>query len=50
MDVLSTMFMHELRSKVLVGVPLGGFGSRCNLYYADDLLILRMEDLKTSEL
>lgn len=51
--VLSSMFRHALRSKVLVGVPLGDFGSRCNLHYADDLLVLTMgvlEDLRVVNL
>lgn len=42
------MFTHALSSKVLVGVPLGEFSSRCNLHYADNLLVLTMgwlEDL-----
>ncbi|XP_039118947.1 uncharacterized protein LOC120255122 [Dioscorea cayenensis subsp. rotundata] len=29
MDVLSSMFVHALNTKVLVGVPLGEFGSSC---------------------
>lgn len=48
MDVLCSMFSHALRSKVLIGVPLGELGSRCNLHYADDLLVLTtggLEDL-----
>ncbi|XP_039143982.1 uncharacterized protein LOC120281134 [Dioscorea cayenensis subsp. rotundata] len=35
--------------KVLVGVPLGDFGNRCDLHYADDLLVLTtggLEDLQ----
>lgn len=39
-DVLSAIFTHALKSKVLVGILLGNFESRCNLHYADDLLIL----------
>lgn len=45
-DVLSWMFTHALRSKILVGVPLGEFGSRYNLHYAEDLLILTMGGLE----
>lgn len=47
------MFAHALRSKILVGVPLGEFGSRCNLHYADDLLVLTtggIEDLRIVKL
>ncbi|XP_039115621.1 glutamate receptor 2.7-like [Dioscorea cayenensis subsp. rotundata] len=36
-----------------VGVPLGEFGSRCNLHYADDLLVLTtggLEDLRIVKL
>lgn len=43
------MFTHALRSKILIGVPLGEFGSRYNLHYANDLLLLTtggLEDLK----
>lgn len=52
-NVWSSMFSHELRSKDLVGVPLGRFGSRCNLHYEDDMLVLTtggLEDLKIVEL
>lgn len=52
-DVLSTMFSHALRSRILIGVPLGDLGSRCNLHYADDLLILTtggLEDLRIVKL
>lgn len=45
MDLLSAMFSHALRSKILIGVPLGEFGSRCNLHYVDDLLALTMGGL-----
>lgn len=48
-DVLSLTFAHALNAKILIGVPLGEFGSKCNLYYADDLLVLtsrRLEDLR----
>lgn len=31
MNVLSTMFTHAMRSKILISVPLGEFGSRYNL-------------------
>lgn len=51
--VLSSMFSHTLRSKVLVGVSLGRFGNRCNLHYADDLLVLTtggLEDLRIVKL
>lgn len=47
------MFTHALRSKILVGVPIGDFGSRCNLNYADDLLIMTtggLEDLRIVKL
>lgn len=53
MDVLSSMLSHALRSKVLVGVPLGEFGTMCNLHYADDLLVLttgHLEDLRIVKL
>lgn len=40
------MFMHALRSQILVGVPLGEFGRRCNLHYADDLLVVTIGDLE----
>lgn len=49
MDVLCTIFTNGLQSKILVGVPLGEFGSMCNLHYADDMLILStggLEDLR----
>lgn len=52
-DVLSSMFALALTSKILVGVPLGVFGSKCNLHYADDLLILTsrwLEDLRIIKL
>lgn len=45
-DVLSAMFTHALRSNILIGVPIGGFGRRCNLHYADDLLIMTTGGLK----
>lgn len=47
------MFAHALSSKVLLGVPLGEFGSKCNLHYADDLLIVTAggcEDLRIIKL
>lgn len=47
-DALNSMFSQALRSKILVGVPLSEFGRSCNLYYADDLLVLTtggLEDL-----
>lgn len=37
-DALSSMFSHVLRSKILVCVPLGEFGTKCNMHYANDLL------------
>lgn len=40
MDVLCEMFTHALHSKILVGIPLGQFGSKYNLHYADDQLII----------
>lgn len=52
-DVLSLMFTHALSSKILIGVPLGDFGSKCNLHYADDLLVLSkggLEDLRIIKL
>ncbi|XP_039123641.1 uncharacterized protein LOC120260266 [Dioscorea cayenensis subsp. rotundata] len=53
MDALCAMFIHALRSKVLIGVPLGNYGRKCNLHYADDLLILSLgglEDLRVIKL
>ncbi|XP_039122000.1 uncharacterized protein LOC120258608 [Dioscorea cayenensis subsp. rotundata] len=53
MDALCSMFTHALRSKVLIGVPLADFGRKCNLYYADDLLVLSLgglEDLRIIKL
>lgn len=47
------MFSHVLRSRILVGVPLGEFGSKCNLHYVDDLLVLTtggLEDLRIVKL
>lgn len=52
-NVLSSMFTHALTSKILVGVPLGEFGRKCNLHYTDDLLILMsggVEDLRIIKL
>lgn len=52
-DVLRSMFPHALRSKILVGVPLGKFGRSCNLHYADNLLVLTtggLEDLSIVKL
>lgn len=40
------MFVHALRAKVLIGVPLREYGSWCNLHYADDLLVLTTGGLK----
>lgn len=45
-DVLSSMFSHALRSKILVGVPLGEFGRSCNLHYVDNLLVLTIDGLE----
>lgn len=45
--------MHALKSQILVGVPLGDFGRRCNLHYADDLLVMTtggLEDLRIMKL
>lgn len=44
------MFTHALKSKVLMGVPLGSYGNRCNLHYADDLLILTTGGLEVLRL
>lgn len=52
-DTLCAMFAHVFQSKVLVGVPLGEFGSMCNLHYADDLIIIStggLEDLRIIKL
>lgn len=52
-DVSSVMFSHALNSRILVRVPIGDFGSRCNLHYADDLLIMTtggLEDLRIVKL
>ncbi|XP_039126955.1 uncharacterized protein LOC120263117 [Dioscorea cayenensis subsp. rotundata] len=52
-DALCAMFFHALRSKVLIGVPIGEVGSMCNLHYADDLLVLTtggLEDLRMVKL
>lgn len=52
-DTLCAMFAHAFQSKVLVGVPLGEFGSMCNLHYADDLIIIStsgLEDLRIIKL
>ncbi|XP_039120313.1 uncharacterized protein LOC120256691 [Dioscorea cayenensis subsp. rotundata] len=52
-DVLSTLFENALSSHILVGIPVGDFGSICNLHYADDLLILTTggpEDLRIIKL
>lgn len=45
-DVLSAMFNHALEPKILVSMLLGPFKSRCNLHYADDLMVLTTEDLE----
>lgn len=47
------MFTHALNAQILLGVPLGDFGRKCNLHYADDLLILTaggLEDLRIIKL
>lgn len=47
------MFTHALNSKVLVRVTLSNYKSRCNLHFADDLLILTtggLEDLRIIKL
>lgn len=38
-DTLSAMFSHALRSRILVGVPIGNSDSICHLQYANDLII-----------
>lgn len=53
MDAMSAMFSHALSSGVLVGVPNGEFGARCNLHFANDLLVLTsggLEDLRIVKL
>lgn len=53
MDILSELFIHTLHSRVLEGVPLWDYTSRCNIHYADDLLILTtsgFEDLRIIKL
>lgn len=52
-DVLSSVFSHALNYKILIRVSLGEIGSKCNLHYADDLLVLTMgglEDLRIIKL
>ena len=52
-DTLSAMFTHALKSKVLVGVPIGSSGSISHLQYADDLIIFSaggQEDLQIFKL
>lgn len=52
-DVLCTMFDNALNSHVLIGNPLGEYGSICNLHYADDQLVLTVggaEDLRVIKL
>lgn len=39
-NVLCTMFRNVLHSHIPIGVSLGAFGSKRNLHYADDLLVL----------
>lgn len=51
--MLCEMFTHAIQSKILVGVPLREFGSKCNLHYADDFLILTtggLDDLRIIKL
>lgn len=45
-DVLSSMFTHAINAKILIGITLGELGSKCNLHYADDLLILTSGGIK----
>lgn len=40
------MFTHALNLKVLVGVLLGNYRSRCNLHFAEDLFVLTTRGLK----
>lgn len=52
-DVLSAMFTHTLKSKVLVGVPLDQNENICHLQFADDLIIFSaggQEDLQIIKL
>lgn len=52
-DIMSEMFAYALSSHVLLGVPLGEFGSKYNLHYANDLLaitIVGIEDLRIIKL
>lgn len=52
-DVLYTMFSHALHSKILVGLLLRWFRSRCNLHYTDNLLVITtggLEDLRIVKL
>lgn len=44
-NVLSAMFTHALKSRVLVGIPFGNLESQYNLHYVNDLLILTMGGL-----
>lgn len=47
------MFERALNSHVLIRVPLGKFGAKCNLHYADGLLVLTtggLEDLRIIKL
>lgn len=52
-DVLSTIFLHDISSRVLFGVLVGKHRSTCHLQYADDLIILTArgkEDLRIIKL
>lgn len=50
---LGRVILYPFYSKVLIGVSLGEFGSRCNRHYTDDLLVLTtggLEDLRVVKL
>lgn len=52
-DMLSVMFWHALRTKVLLGVPLEPLNNICHLRYVDDLIIFTAgghDDLQIIEL
>lgn len=52
-DMLCEIFTHAMQPKILVRVSIGEFGSKSNLHYADDLLILTtggLEDLRIIKL
>lgn len=40
-DALSSMFTHALKSKVLVSMPLGDFGSQCTNFEVNSTSIKR---------